>query len=101
MACDFVMNFNVLILISFVLSIYVAHVAAQVVLFEPEKLLLRAKFKVYEQGDRSGKLLAYQIHKIEASQLIPAIRGGGYSRSGEINNSFKEFYCSLYSLAPT
>ncbi len=69
---------------------------------QAEKLLMRLRFGVYEQGDKNIQLPAHQICKIEASQLIPAIRtssGEITADQGEINKSFKDFYSSLYTLA--
>jgi hypothetical protein len=68
--------------------------------FLPGKLLLRARYKVYEQVDKASKLLAYHIRKTEASRLIPQIRtpsGATTVIHKEINEQFKQFYSALYT----
>lgn len=38
-----------------------------------EKLILRAQHRIYEQSDRTGRLLARQIREAEASRMIPQL----------------------------
>ena len=71
---------------------------------QAEQLLLRARYRVYEQGDKASKLLAHQIHKSEASRLIPQIRtpsGATTVIHKENNDQFKQFYSALYMLSET
>ena len=63
-------------------------------------LLTKARFNVYDSGDKAGKLLAQQARQSQSSRLIPKM----YSQTGEtitdhleINNTFKHFYINLYS----
>ncbi len=40
---------------------------------EAENLFLRTQNKIYEFGDKTGKLLAHHIHKTQTSCLIPQL----------------------------
>lgn len=50
------------------------------------KLLTKAKHKYYEQGERTGKMLAQQIRKQAASRMITEIR----TNSGHMTRDLKE-----------
>ena len=63
------------------------------------KSLLWLNQAFYDQGEKAGKLLAWRIKKMQSERAINAIT----TKSGEIsndpqdiNNTFKEFYQSLY-----
>ena len=63
-------------------------------------LLTRARYNIYESGDKAGKLLAQQARQSASSRLIPKVHG----ENGEImtnhlgiNNVFKQYYSDLYS----
>lgn len=65
-----------------------------------ERLLQQARYRIYEQGDKTSKLLAHQIRKSEAARIIPQIRTNSGATTvvhEEINNRFKQFYTSLYT----
>lgn len=68
---------------------------------EVENAMARLKQRYYEQGDKSGKLLAWQIRREEAARYISAIKspnGGDVVRNPQhINQAFTEFYKTLYS----
>ena len=67
---------------------------------DAEQLLQQARYRIYEQGDKTSKLLAHQIRKSEASRIIPLIRTNSGETTvvhEEINNQFKQFYTSLYT----
>lgn len=59
------------------------------------------KQRHYEQDDKSGKILAWQIRKEEATRLAIAIKpldGSDVTHNTKhINQAFTEFYKSLYS----
>lgn len=61
------------------------------------KLLLRSRARLYENGDKSNKLLAHQLHRTSASRQIPEIKttAGVTTNAAEIN-AFREYYESLY-----
>ena len=65
-----------------------------------ERQLLQTRQRYFEQGDKAGKLLAYQARVAAASRLVPRIK----SSAGEIvtdptniSNVFSDFYSSLYT----
>lgn len=56
--------------------------------------LLRLKQSFYEQGDKSGKLLAWQIKQLETKTAITTITSNGYVVVNpiEINEAFRDYY---------
>jgi len=53
----------------------------------------------YEIVEKSGKLLARQLHQKEASYAIPAVKnekGELVTNTGDINKVFANFYEQLY-----
>lgn len=68
-------------------------------LAKAENSLIRLKQTFYEQGEKSGKLLAWQIKKLQSSKAINNIlttSGTLTSDPSEINVTFANFYHSLY-----
>ena len=64
------------------------------------QLILKARHKSYEYGDKASKLLAHQIRKDSSSRLITKIvneSGKMVIDHKEINNAFKCFYSKLYT----
>lgn len=53
----------------------------------------------YEQGDRAGKLLAWQIRRLETKLTITSIitNDGTLVDPQEINDAFKDYYEKLYN----
>lgn len=67
---------------------------------ETTKLLRQLRHKHYEYGEKTGKLLAQQIKETTASRLITEIRtnsGQTTTNPKIINETFKNFYSTLYS----
>lgn len=67
---------------------------------EAECALLRSKQRYYEQGDKIGKLLAWQIRKEDAVRSINAIRRVDNTVIRDpilINQEFMQFYKLLYT----
>lgn len=66
--------------------------------FRAASSLLRLKQTFYEQGDRAGKLLAWQIKQLETKSPITSIISNGQTLLDpkEINNAFKGYYEELY-----
>lgn len=65
-----------------------------------EKQLLHTRQHFFEQGDKAGKLLAYQTCTASTSRLIPRIKSStGKIKTDpiEICNVFSDFYSLLYS----
>lgn len=64
-----------------------------------EEMLLRSKYKYYEQGDKAGRLLAYQLKKEASSHQILQIKTplGTTTDPKEINDHFKDYYSLLYT----
>uniref|UniRef100_H3B126 Endonuclease/exonuclease/phosphatase domain-containing protein n=1 Tax=Latimeria chalumnae TaxID=7897 RepID=H3B126_LATCH len=65
-----------------------------------EKALLRIRSRFYAQGDKVGKLLAWQLRHEEADRLIPSIRlpdGNTPFAPEAINGAFQNYYSALYS----
>lgn len=63
-------------------------------------MILRAQHRVYEQSDKTGRLLAHQISQAEAFRMRPQIRlptGIITVSHKEINSQFKQFYTDLYT----
>lgn len=60
--------------------------------------LLRLKQTFYEQGDKSGKLLAWQIKQLETKTPITSIITNGQVVVDpiEINDAFRDYYKELY-----
>ncbi len=55
---------------------------------------------IYEHGEKAGCLLAHQLKGRSASQLITTIRKTPQELTidpQEINNTFKNYYCKLYT----
>ena len=64
-----------------------------------EYALFRLKSNFYESGEKSGKLLARQLHQMETSYAIPAVKnekGELVTQTGDINKVFAHFYEQLY-----
>uniref|UniRef100_A0A3Q1GUH1 exodeoxyribonuclease III n=1 Tax=Acanthochromis polyacanthus TaxID=80966 RepID=A0A3Q1GUH1_9TELE len=64
-----------------------------------EFLLLRARQKHFEEGDKAGSMLANYIKQQEAQSVIPAIcdyKGEIHTSPKSINRAFEEFYQNLY-----
>ncbi len=64
-----------------------------------ENSLIRLKQSFYEQGEKAGKLLAWQIKKLDTEKAINNIQienGELTSNPLEINNTFVSFYKDLY-----
>ncbi len=64
-----------------------------------EKQLLHTK-RFFEQGDKAGKLLAYQARTEAASRPIPRIRLASDDTTSNpiaINSAFVDYYSKLYS----
>lgn len=61
--------------------------------------LLRLKQSYYDQGEKPGKLLAWQIKKLQSERAITIIEDdtGNTIYPLEINRAFKYYYESLYS----
>lgn len=73
-------------------------------LSKAENCLIRLKQTFYEQGEKSGKLLAWQIKKLQASRTINnilTVSGDLSSDPTEINITFAKFYQSLYTSETT
>ena len=67
---------------------------------ESAKLLLQSRHRLYEQGEKAGRLLAHQIRRAAASRFIMEINstsGESLTDQQEINNVFKSFYTTLYT----
>ena len=63
-------------------------------------LLLKAKQRVFETGDKASTFLAYQARSAAASRLITQIKspaGVVLSDTRDINKTFSDFYSNLYS----
>ena len=63
-------------------------------------LLTRARYNIYDSGDKAGKLLAQQARQTASSRLIPKV----YNKNDEIvtdhleiNSTFKQYYSDLYT----
>lgn len=71
--------------------------------FRAASSLLRLKQTFYEQGDRAGKLLAWQIKKLETKSPVTSIISNGQTLLDpiEINNAFKGYYEELYKAQAT
>ena len=64
-----------------------------------DKLLLRSRGLVYENGEKAGRLLSHQLKKESATRNIPQINtspGTCTVIPTEINDTFKSFYSDLY-----
>ena len=63
--------------------------------------MARMKQQYYEHGDKSGKLLAWQIRKEENSRYIPSVKTRDDATivhdPKRINDIFKDFYIDMYS----
>lgn len=60
-----------------------------------EYALFRLKRNFYESGEKSGKLLARQLHQKDTSYAIPAVRnkkGEFVTQTWDINKVFEHFY---------
>lgn len=66
-------------------------------------MLIKSRHIYYEYVEKANRLLAYQFKQSSASHIIPAIKVHNTLLSDhyEINNSFLEFYWSLYSSEQT
>lgn len=68
-----------------------------------ENLMLRSRYKYYEEGDKASKLLAHQLRQDSSSHLIPQIQtsSGVTTNPQLINDHFKEYFISLYTSEQT
>lgn len=69
-------------------------------LLKAEDAIVRLKQTFYDQGEKPGKLLAWQIKKIESDRAINTIRneqGELTTDPTEINNTFVSYYKTLYN----
>lgn len=67
---------------------------------EAENLFLRTLHRIYEFGDKTGKLLAHNIRKMQTSCLVPQLSlSSGITTTDykEINSQFKQYYVNLYT----
>lgn len=64
-----------------------------------ENAMRRMNQRYYEQSDKAGKLLAWQIRREEARREIHTIKSGPVLTANpkEINTTFKNFYETLYT----
>uniref|UniRef100_H2ZT77 Uncharacterized protein n=1 Tax=Latimeria chalumnae TaxID=7897 RepID=H2ZT77_LATCH len=65
-----------------------------------ERALLRTRSQFYAQGDKAGKLLAWQLRREEADCFIPSVKLPDDILSfspGAINGAFRSYYSTLYS----
>lgn len=64
-----------------------------------ENTIKRIKHRYYEEGDKAGKLLAWQIKKEETNMAIYTIQKDDTFTSNprEINEAFLSYYQSLYT----
>lgn len=65
--------------------------------------LLRLKQSFYEQGDKAGKLLAWQIKQLECKRPIASIISDSQTlhEPEEINKTFRSYYEELYKAQTT
>ena len=64
-----------------------------------EAALARTNYHYYEYGNKTGKLLAWQIKKEETDRIIDSIVTDGgrvLTSPTEINTEFKDFYQNLF-----
>lgn len=69
-------------------------------LVKAEDGLIRLKQTFYDQGEKPGKLLAWQIKRLKSERAINAIRnekGILSTDPTDINNTFVSYYKTLYS----
>ena len=71
--------------------------------FKAASSLLRQKQSFNEQGDKSGKLLAWQIRQLETRTAITTITSNGnvVVNPIEINDAFRDYYEKLYDTTNT
>lgn len=73
-------------------------------LSKAENSLIHLKQTFYEQGEKSGKLLAWQIKKLQSSKAINSILTDSGTLSSdplEINRTFANFFQTLYTSEAT
>lgn len=66
--------------------------------------MMKLKQSYYDQGEKPGKLLAWRIKQLQSESAINSIQeeGGDITTDPvKINNAFKDFFSSLYSLEYT
>lgn len=62
--------------------------------------MLKSRQRIYESGDKAGKLLAQQARATVASRLIPSVKsplGVTLTNPKHINETFTKFYSDLYT----
>ncbi len=67
---------------------------------EIEGLLRRTRSVFYESGEKSGKVLANQLRRFQAKQIISGLRlenGEITTDHSAINEKFRDFYSTLYT----
>lgn len=65
-----------------------------------ERQLLQTRQRYFEQGDKAGKLLAYQVRAAAASRFVPRVKsptGETVTDLTNISNVFSDFYSNLYT----
>lgn len=65
-----------------------------------ENLIFKTQSRTYEYGEKSGKILAHQLHQKTANHVIAEIQdesGIKHRDHGEINSCFHKYYSKLYS----
>ena len=67
---------------------------------ETERLIMRSRGLYYENGEKSGRLLAHQLKSKSAAQIISQIEDATGKLTTDplkINDTFKDFYFDLYN----
>ena len=62
--------------------------------------LLKSRQRIFESGDKAGKLLAQQARAAAASRFIPSIISSSGATTTDpklINETFSKFYSDLYA----
>lgn len=73
-------------------------------MLKAEDIIIRLKQSFYDQGEKPGKLLAWQIKKLESDRAINTIRneqGELSTDPTEINNTFVSYYKTLLTTLQT
>uniref|UniRef100_A0A3B3HW57 Reverse transcriptase domain-containing protein n=1 Tax=Oryzias latipes TaxID=8090 RepID=A0A3B3HW57_ORYLA len=71
--------------------------------YRTTELMLQSSTQFFEHGDKASKLLAHQIRQVSASRQISKIQTpcGVTTEPSQINQTFKEFYETLYTSEAT
>lgn len=65
-----------------------------------ENLINKTRYRTYEFGEKTGKILAHQLRQKTAAQSIPEIKdkfGIKHTDHVEINQCFQDYYSKLYT----